>query len=173
MPRLGSHLAWNTPMPAPHLRQPLLATLLLALCACGSMAPPASRAQDPAAPATKGTVDAPAGATAASTGPARDDRAAQTLSLRPGEQVALDGGRLRYLRLVNDSRCAPDVQCIWAGDAEIAMAWTPAGGAPRNFSLHTGVEPRQQVLGDGRSLRLVELARGPSPNARLELGHGP
>ena len=39
-----------------------------------------------------------------------------------GETARLaDGSRLSYLRLVNDSRCPPGVQCVWAGDAEIAL----------------------------------------------------
>jgi hypothetical protein len=126
------------------LRYALPALLLPALGACSAIAvPPAPQAR------------------------AATDTGTTTVSLRPGEQASLAGGSLRYLRLVNDSRCAPDVQCVWAGDAEIALQWTPAGGAPRVFSLHTGVEPRRQALEDGRSLRLLELARGPAPDARL------
>lgn len=139
-------------MPIRCPRRSLLAVFTLALCACGSLAGP------PVLPASG--VAAAAGA---------DDRATRTIALAPGEQVALDGGSLRFLRVVNDSRCAPDVQCVWAGDAEIALTWTPTGGAPRGFSLHTGVEPRQQALGDGRSVRLLDLARGPTPTARMAL----
>ena len=139
-------------MIASRLRHSLPALLLPALCACSAIAvPPAPQAR-----------------AAADTGPGTT-----MVSLRPGEQAALAGGSLRYLRLVNDSRCAPDVQCVWAGDAEIAMEWTPAGGTPHAFSLHTGVEPRRQALEDGRSLRLLELGRGPAPRARLALEPAP
>lgn len=90
-------------------------------------------------------------------------------AMRPGEQVTLGGdGSLRYVRVANDSRCAPDVQCIWAGDAEVAFAWTPARGARQAFSLHTGREPRQQSLG-ARRVTLVALARGPAPEATLRV----
>ena len=93
-------------------------------------------------------------------------------SLRPGEQVALEHGVLRYVRLVNDSRCAPDVQCIWAGDAEVAFEWMPNSGARRPFSLHTGVEPRRQAIGD-RRLSIVSLARGAAPLATLRVEPAP
>ena len=65
--------------------------------------------------------------------------AEQTMSLNLGAQARLaDGSRLTYLRLVNDSRCPPGVQCIWAGDAEIELRWEPAGSGKSNtFSLHT------------------------------------
>lgn len=90
-------------------------------------------------------------------------------ALHPGEQVALaDAGTLRYERLVNDSRCAPDVQCIWAGDAEVAFKWMPGQGAAEPFSLHTGVEPRHRAIG-ARRLTLVSLARGVAPVATVRL----
>ena len=92
---------------------------------------------------------------------------AHEYQLRPGEQIAVgDAGRLRYERLVNDSRCRPDVQCVWAGDAEVAFEWIPTTGARKSFSLHTGVEPRQQSL-DGSHLVLVSLDRGPAPAATV------
>jgi hypothetical protein len=90
-------------------------------------------------------------------------------TLRPGEQAGFsDLGALRYQRLVNDSRCAPDVQCIWAGDAEVAFEWMPERGAKQSFSLHTGVEPRSHILGT-RRLTLVSLARGAAPAATVRV----
>jgi len=94
-------------------------------------------------------------------------------TIQPGERVALaDHGSLRYLRVLADSRCQPDVQCIWAGDAEVAFEWTPAGGTAQGFSLHTGKGPKEQALGD-RRLVLVSLSRGTSPSARLRIDRAP
>lgn len=97
----------------------------------------------------------------------------QTFGLHPGEHVSLaDQSTLAYVRLVNDSRCPPGVQCIWAGDAEVAFEWTPAHGAAHAFSLHTGMEPKQQVVGE-RRLTLVSLERGDAPEAQLRVDRGP
>ena len=94
-------------------------------------------------------------------------------TMQPGAQVALaDGSNLRYLRVLEDSRCKPDVQCIWAGDAEVAFQWTPSAGTPQDFSLHTGKAPRDHVLGD-RLLTLLSLTRGPAPSATLRVGVAP
>ena len=94
----------------------------------------------------------------------------QPFGLRPGETATLaDGGTLRYERLVNDSRCPPDVQCIWAGDAEVAFAWTPRGAATERFSLHTKPGGEAHPLDAGRQLRLVSLARGDAPVATLQV----
>lgn len=94
----------------------------------------------------------------------------QPFELHPGETATLaDGGTLRYERLVNDSRCRPDVQCIWAGDAEVAFAWTPRGAATERFTLHTKPDAGVHPLDAGRRLRLVSLARGDAPVATLQV----
>ena len=92
-----------------------------------------------------------------------------TFTLAVGERVKLaDDSTLRYVKLVNDSRCPPNVQCVWAGDAIIALEWTPASGAAQQVELHTGKEPRSQTIGT-RTLRLVTLERGAAPAAQLKL----
>ena len=52
-----------------------------------------------------------------------------------------DASRLQYVRLVNDSRCPLDRQCVWAGDAIVALEWTPASGAAESCVNHTRQEP--------------------------------
>lgn len=91
-------------------------------------------------------------------------------TMQPGTQVLLaEHGSLRYLRVLDDSRCKPDVQCIWAGDAEVAFRWTPAGGTALDFSLHTAKAPKEQTLG-ARRLTLVSLSRDAAPTAVLRIG---
>lgn len=86
-----------------------------------------------------------------------------TVALTPGQTATLtNGGALRYLRLVNDSRCAPDVQCVWAGDAVIALQWMPSTGAARALELH--LNPRanageNHVDLDGRRVTFTALSR--------------
>jgi hypothetical protein len=97
----------------------------------------------------------------------------QTFTMHAGERVALaDSSTLRYVRVINDSRCPPGVQCIWAGDAEVAFEWTSGSGAVTSFSLHTGKDPRQQVVGE-RRLTLTSLARGDAPAAELRIDRTP
>ena len=90
-------------------------------------------------------------------------------NLQPGEAVTLaDDSQLRYLRLVADSRCPPDVQCVWAGDATLEFSWTPATGTPEQFQLHSGLEPRSHDIGQ-RRLALKAVARGAEPAATLHV----
>lgn len=101
--------------------------------------------------------------------PEREAVANADFEMGAGEEVSLAGkGMLRFEKLVGDSRCKPDVQCVWAGDAEVRFDWTPNGGETENFSLHTGIEPRSQALA-GYVLELKSLGRGESPRAALKL----
>jgi hypothetical protein len=93
--------------------------------------------------------------------------------MQAGQTVTLaDNSRLRYVRVVNDSRCPPDVQCVWAGDAIVAFEWSPAGGTAQGFELHTGLEPRSHAIG-ARQLVLKSLARGAEPAAELRVDAAP
>lgn len=99
----------------------------------------------------------------------------RTLTLSPGESTQLDdGSHLAYLKLLNDSRCPPNVQCIWAGNAEIQMRWTPAdGGTEKAFTLNTspvGGKPVSAQLG-AFEVRIQLLERGSTPAATFELRH--
>ena len=66
----------------------------------------------------------------------------QTFDLKVGQTAQIGQLQIAFRGVSQDSRCAVDVTCVWAGDATIKidatyarMAWTP-------FELHTGVDPR-------------------------------
>ena len=95
-----------------------------------------------------------------------------SFAMQPGQSVTLaDDSHLRYLRLINDSRCPPDVQCVWAGDAIVAFEWSPPGGTAQQFELHTGKDPRSHAIGS-RRVSLESLERGDAPAATLVVEAG-
>ena len=104
----------------------------------------------------------------------RIDMMPATVTLEAGQAVRLpDGARLRYLRLVHDSRCPVDVQCIHAGDAEIELRHRPATGAVRTLRLGTADSPLRSApttaTFDDWKLRLDRLDRRQPPRATLTL----
>lgn len=67
-------------------------------------------------------------------------------ALRAGQSLSLpDDSTLTYVRLVADSRCRPDVQCIRAGDADIELRWNPASGSAVNATLNSDPGNQQQA----------------------------
>lgn len=56
-----------------------------------------------------------------------------------------DGSTLTYVRVVADSRCRPDVQCIRAGDADIELRWNPTSGEAQLAPLNSDPRNQQQA----------------------------
>jgi hypothetical protein len=52
---------------------------------------------------------------------AQTPRLGREFKVRAGRVVTLDGGRLRirFVQVASDSRCPVDVDCVWAGNAEV------------------------------------------------------
>lgn len=114
----------------------------LALAACHSVATPAS---------------------------ARHVEAGSPFRMEVGETVWLpDDSRLRYVRVADDSRCPPKVQCIWAGEVVVELAWRAQHGAPTSFELHSMREPRSPPIGAWR-VSLEAATPGAQPTIELAL----
>lgn len=94
---------------------------------------------------------------ACASGGARGAKSGEPFTLVPGEAVTLpDASTLRYLRVTQDSRCRPTVQCIRAGDADVAFEFTASGGAPVPVNVNIPESP-QASMGAWR-LQLLALA---------------
>lgn len=134
---------------------PVLLSSMLSLQACAT-----PQSTDPETPVNPTTPSPQTPGPAAPAG---------SFVLQPGGEKSIAGaGTLRYERVVSDSRCPPDKQCVWAGDAIVAFTWTPEDGAPANFELHTGLEPRSHAV-DRHRVVLESLARGSAPAATLRV----
>src|SRR5205085_7430920 len=84
-----------------------------------------------------------AGAVAAQTA-----RIGHEFELKAGRVVTLDGGhlRIRFARVESDSRCPVDVECVWAGNAELlfevgARSWKEK----TTLRLNTNASPERPV----------------------------
>lgn len=99
----------------------------------------------------------------------------QPFTLRLGASTRIEAADLSllYAELVGDSRCPPDVTCVWAGDAQIRLAVTPGEGEARDVMLHThGGErfPRSACAG-GHTFRLLDLTRdGKAATLQVDAG---
>lgn len=102
--------------------------------------------------------------------PGRVAAPGEAITLQPGQRVALpDAASLRYVAVTADSRCPPVVQCIRAGDADVAFEFVPAGGSARLVTLNTAHAPIAPIGTWRWRLRLLSLESGESPRATVRI----
>lgn len=111
-------------------------------------------------------------AAACSSTPAADTGRAlgERFSLHPGESAQIRGEQatIVFERLVSDSRCAVDVQCIRAGEARAAFRLETGGAAEISFELDTDRERTGEV--GGYRVTLVEVSPAPRSTVRVAPG---
>ena len=84
-----------------------------------------------------------------SPGQARPDTAAAQLGhefvLGGGQDAVVEGTglRLKFDRVLDDSRCPKRVSCVWTGAARIAVIATPDGQQPTTLEFDTNPAPGQ------------------------------
>jgi hypothetical protein len=65
-----------------------------------------------------------------------------------------------FNQVLSDSRCPIDAVCVWMGDAVAEIEVTIPGGRTTPVQLHTGLDPKAQVV-NGVKISLLELAPAP------------
>jgi hypothetical protein len=80
-------------------------------------------------------------AACASLGNARAEAAAQSATVGP------DRVQIRFDRVVSDSRCPKDVQCIQAGEAVVRIVVSLSGGTANELELNTRRDGNSTIVG--------------------------
>jgi hypothetical protein len=95
-------------------------------------------------------------------------QAGDTVRLQYGESALLgDNVRIRFSAVESDSRCAINVVCVWAGDAQVRLDGSLSGRGWQPLVVHTGVDPREAEFG-GFVIRLIEVAPAPEEPFTIE-----
>ena len=76
------------------------------------------------------------------------------------------GLRIKFLELVEDSRCPTDTNCVWAGNAKIKVRVRTNHGPARTLTLNSTLQP-QTVSYAGYEFRLAGLTPQPRSNIRI------
>jgi hypothetical protein len=120
-------------------RMSLVALIMMSLLAgCEPVAnvaaaPASTSPGDLAAPLTGAPAPVPSPRITPKPGPPVPDvtdPAAGIFALSVGEEAEVaTGTKLRFDRIVSDSRCPAGVQCVWAGEVRIALSLSAPGGS--------------------------------------------
>ena len=91
----------------------------------------------------------------------------ETFSVRYGNQKRIARGELtmRFITVMEDSRCPVGVNCVWAGNAKIKVKVTDRRGHSKVMELNTNGEPRGEQFGR-YAINLVSLTPEPRQNSK-------
>jgi len=96
----------------------------------------------------------------------------QEFELGPGQSALLGSEPLKVMfeAVTTDSRCAPEVQCAWEGDAVAKVVVSLGRQAPTSYELHTNNGFPTQVVHGSYRIRLTAVAPGPHNGVTIEPG---
>lgn len=92
----------------------------------------------------------------------------ETLRVRVGtEGKAASALNIKFVELIDDSRCPKGTTCIWAGEGKIKLTISKPGRNSGTFELAT-TEGKNRISFGGYDVELVELTPQPAANVRLD-----
>ena len=103
------------------------------------------------------------GFTAAS---AHSTKGTVSIKVRSEKAVARTGLRIRFVEMVEDSRCPVDTNCVWAGNAKVKIEVRGGRNGRQSFELNSNLAPAVVKYG-GYEIKLVDLTPHPSSNIRI------
>lgn len=72
---------------------------------------------------------------------------------------------VKFVSLIEDSRCPEGINCVWAGNAKIQIK-VSKGKESKTFDLNTFTEPKAATF-TGYEIKLIELNPKPATNIRI------
>jgi hypothetical protein len=93
----------------------------------------------------------------------------QKITVQINQQKTLAKNKLtiKFVSLLEDSRCPTDTKCIQAGNARIQIEIKKANGAAKSFELNTDAKKPQSVSFAGYMIKLLDLNPHPATNIRI------
>jgi hypothetical protein len=93
----------------------------------------------------------------------------ESVTLRVNKQKKLSRSKLtiKFVSLVEDSRCPKGTNCVWAGNATIKVKVSNARGESKFFELNTNTGAKGDTLG-GYQFTLESLTPHPANNIRID-----
>ena len=87
------------------------------------------------------------------------------LQLHQEKSVPSAGFKIKFVEMVEDSRCPAGTNCVWAGNAKVKIEVRGKGSA-RTFELNSTSEPTVVVF-SGYEIKLLGLTPKPAANVRI------
>jgi hypothetical protein len=98
-----------------------------------------------------------------------DAQTSQQIKLGMNKQklVSKDKLTIKFVSVIEDSRCPVGVNCVWSGNAKVQIQMTNRKGISKIFELNTHLEP-QTVTFEGYEIKLAGLLPRPRANTQID-----
>ncbi len=92
----------------------------------------------------------------------------QQFKLLVNRQKVISGSQItvKFITLLEDSRCPEGTNCIQAGNARIKVMVSKRGGESKTFEMNTNLGPKGDTF-EGYAINLVNLTPTPKNNIRI------
>lgn len=93
-------------------------------------------------------------------------RQEQKVQINKQKKFSRSSLSVKFVELVEDSRCPKDVDCVWAGNARIKIEVKRSGSQKEIIELNTNINDKSARY-DGLLIELVDLTPKPASNVRI------
>lgn len=95
-------------------------------------------------------------------------RSDQEIKVQVNKQKSINKNDLtvKFVSVLEDSRCAEGTNCIWAGNAKLKLKIKKKNGAWKTFELNTNIDKNELNFG-GYLIKIKELTPTPAANVRI------
>ena len=97
---------------------------------------------------------------------AKDDA---PIKVRVGKQKKFSRSKInvKFVSLMEDSRCPEGVNCVWAGNAKIKVIISQGSGAGETFEINTNLGAKGATF-DSYAVNLVSLTPTPKADSKIK-----
>ena len=98
---------------------------------------------------------------------ARPGKQSVSVQLHKEKSIPGAGFRIKFVEMVEDSRCPTGTTCIWAGNAKVKIEVRGGRGDSKTFELNSTMQPTI-VTYAGYDIKLAGLTPKPAANVRID-----
>jgi hypothetical protein len=99
---------------------------------------------------------------------AQPGRSTVSVKIHTEKNIPRAGFRIKFVEIVDDSRCPVDTNCVWAGNAKVRIEVSEPGrrGRTQSFELNSNGSPKEARF-NGYEIKLADLTPRPRSNIRI------
>jgi len=94
------------------------------------------------------------------------DKQQLKLQVNQEKKISKSGVTVKFVSVLEDSRCPVDTNCIWAGNAKIQIKLRKSKSAWKTFELNSNSKP-ETITFEGYEIKLTDLNPKMRSNIRI------